>query len=454
MGFSCRYRASAAARSPHFPVRFASPLQYRGSRPQHEAKSLFWRISPKQKSPDVAEICNNGSMRKARKPPAKKRTRKAQKPRPKRHSSANLLLDVARLRFKDKLTNLRVAAKLQIAPRKVKDLLEESVQWLLREQERLARIESGESEHQRLEQQLCEGLGLKKVRVVPRGRIETDEDYTELVQRWARAAVDHFETVVNSGELRDIQKKLHVAVSGGETLLEVMNALPDRMRRDVYFYASAFLGRSLVHGSSHPDPLTNTTVAWARSGRLSGHCIYATVSPPETDKGLRPSFSERKEQLTRQLALVAENRAVEAAANQLDHVSVAFAGLGVVSAGRASSRHADLMTATGLLKKSMSDKELADDGIVGDLGCCFFDDDGNGSDDWQFFLTGGHYSGHRGVEFYRHMVTTGRQVIVAAGIYKTRAIIAALKGKLFNVWITDDVTAREVLASNVAACLT
>jgi DNA-binding transcriptional regulator LsrR (DeoR family) len=356
-------------------------------------------------------------------------------------------VDVVKLRFVDKLTNQRVAAKLQITTRKVKELLEESVQWLLAEQKRLARIESGESELQRLEQRLCERFGLKKVRVVPRGRIETDEDYTDLVRRWADAAVIHFESVVNSGELRDKSDKLHVAFSGGETLLEVANALPDRTRRGVYFFASEFLGRSLVHNTSHPDALTNTTVAWARSGRLSGQCIYATVSPPETDKGLRPSFAERKEQLRRQLVLIADNKAVETVVRELDNVTVAFAGLGVVTPGRGSSRHADLMTATGLLKKSMSDRELAGDRIVGDLGCCFFDDNGNGSDEWQFFLTAGHYSGRRGVDFYRDMVSTGKEVIVAAGMYKTRALLAALKGKLFNVWITDDKTAGEILAS-------
>ena len=102
------------------------------------------------------------------------------------------------------------------------------------------------------------------------------------------------------------------------------------------------------------------------------------------------------------------------------------------------------------LKKNLSEKDLATDGAVGDLGCCFFDANGNGRKDWEFFLTAGHYSDnseYRGVEFYRHLVRSGKQVVVVAGIYKVPAILAALKGKLFNVWITDEETARTILTT-------
>ncbi len=394
-----------------------------------------------------ADFCNNGGMRKAREPQPKSRNRRARKPKRTRPSSAELLIDVARLRFVKGMSNQRIAAKLDVDPRKVKTLLKESVQWLLTERERLARIESGESEYQRLEQQLSERFGLKRVIVVAGRKIQTDEDYADLVRRWSLAAADHFEKLVNDGELRDKEGRLRVAISGGETLLELTNILPDRTRRGVYFYASAFLGRSLVDESQHPDPLTNATIAWARSGRLPGHCVYATVSPPETDNALRPGFAERKEQLRRQLALIAENSAVEKVVRKLDDVAVAFAGLGVVSPTKRSARLSDRLTATGLLKKSMDDTELAKDGIVGDLGCCFFDADGNARDDCQFFLTAGHYTGHRGVEFYRNMCRVGKQVIVIAGTYKVPAILAAIKGKLFNVWITDEETARNILTA-------
>jgi DNA-binding transcriptional regulator LsrR (DeoR family) len=43
------------------------------------------------------------------------------------------------------------------------------------------------------------------------------------------------------------------------------------------------------------------------------------------------------------------------------------------------------------------------------------------------------------------MVKEGKHVIVVAGTYKAPAILAALKGELFNVWITDDDTARKIL---------
>ncbi|WP_263377093.1 sugar-binding domain-containing protein [Granulicella aggregans] len=50
-----------------------------------------------------------------------------------------------------------------------------------------------------------------------------------------------------------------------------------------------------------------------------------------------------------------------------------------------------------------------------------------------------------GLEFYRNMVKQDKRVIVVAGTYKANAVLAALKGKLFNVWVTDDRTAKQVL---------
>jgi len=43
------------------------------------------------------------------------------------------------------------------------------------------------------------------------------------------------------------------------------------------------------------------------------------------------------------------------------------------------------------------------------------------------------------------MVEQNKPVVAIAGPYKLEPIKAALKGKLFNVWITDQHTAEEIL---------
>jgi len=153
-------------------------------------------------------------------------------------------------------------------------------------------------------------------------------------------------------------------MSGGETLLEVMNALDDHPRRGVHFCASAFLGRSRLRSASHVDPATVATVAWARSGRLSGHCFYATIPPPEAEYNLALPLAERKEALRRELKRAADIKPVQILIEELDDIAVAFAGIGVVIPPKGSQR--------------------------------------------------------------------------LAGTLKVRAIRAALKGELFNVWITDE----------------
>jgi DNA-binding transcriptional regulator LsrR (DeoR family) len=42
------------------------------------------------------------------------------------------------------------------------------------------------------------------------------------------------------------------------------------------------------------------------------------------------------------------------------------------------------------------------------------------------------------------MVESGKKVIASAGPYKLDAIKIALKAKMFNVWITDEHTARQI----------
>jgi Putative sugar-binding domain len=70
----------------------------------------------------------------------------------------------------------------------------------------------------------------------------------------------------------------------------------------------------------------------------------------------------------------------------------------------------------------------------------FFDEEGGTSPELNLFPS-------LGVDRLRDMVKAKKRVVVAVGRYKLPALKAALRGKLFNVLITDEAAAKELLNS-------
>jgi DNA-binding transcriptional regulator LsrR (DeoR family) len=305
------------------------------------------------------------------------------------------------MRYKRGLTNQEIAKKLGIGTKQVALLLTHSVTWILAQQRRLATIEAGEPTQERLEKSLqAKYPFLKKVRVLAGGKIQTQQEYAELIRRWAVEAANYFDRLVDSGDLRDEEQVLHVSLSGGQVNLEVMNALPDRPRHGVRFYASAFLARGVL-SSFHIDPATNATIGWVKSGRFPGQCIYATLSPSDLDFLPTVSFEQRKRALVEDLDRFADSEPVETIAQKLDMTAVAFVGLAMVVRPKGSLTIGP--TASNLLEEmGIKARELSMDGALADLAYTFFDENGSEpkTKNWRFFLTAGHYSDYKGVDFY------------------------------------------------------
>lgn len=78
---------------------------------------------------------------------------------------------------------------------------------------------------------------------------------------------------------------------------------------------------------------------------------------------------------------------------------------------------------------------------MGDINYSFFDEEGRTTSDWNIFPS-------LGAEQSKAMVNKGKKVVVAVGKYKLAALRGALKGRLFNVLITDEMAARELLDSD------
>lgn len=263
---------------------------------------------------------------------------------------------------------------------------------------------------------------LRKIIIVP-----DQDEYADLMALWGQEAARYFEQLVAEGEA-------HFGITGGETLLSFVNAVAEHPRKHVHIYTTAFVGRGELHeNDSHVDPLVNAQILWSKCGRIPGHCHYATVPP--YDGGTR-------EQVAAELDSLAQRQPIRDVIDRINLATVFFAGLGLINTPRPERNQ---VTMTGLLRQIVAPKALEQEGAVGDLSYCLFDENGKGRKAWEFFISAGHCGPHRGVEFYKQAVKSGKKVIVIAGSLKQAVLSHAIRAKLFNVWITDQSTAEWVL---------
>ncbi len=343
------------------------------------------------------------------------------------------MLRASRLFYKDNWNRKQIAAEMNTDIRGVTKILKQA------QQQGVVRIQIHETVESGLEQSLrAKFPHLQRALIATGGQITTPDKHAELHQRWALMAADYFDELYES---HPDDRPLHVGVTGGEHVLEFVNAVPERDRRNLFIHVTALVGRGpLSESASHVDPVVNANILWSHSGRLSGHCEYATVSPYVT-KGPGPAA---RRAVREEIEKVEANQTVIGVVKDMDRIDVVFVGIGSVNPGRVHPVTRNRVTMTGLLENIVTPQQLAREGAIGDLSYCPFDRHGKSQKKWQFFLTAGHFSKHPGVKFYKRMVATGKKVVAFGGPYKLDAIKVALKAKMFNVWITDEHTARQI----------
>ena len=360
-------------------------------------------------------------------------------PRPKKETpSTSEMLTIARMFYKDGRNRKYIAEELQTDIRDVSRILKAA------QDQGVVRIQIYESAESSLDQRIRARFPhIQKTLIAAGGRISTPDQYTELLRRWAVIAADYFEELA---ERHAETGPLHVAVTGGKHILEFVNAVPDRNRENLYIQVPALIGRGrLPKSATHIDPIVNASVLWTHCGYLPGHCEYATVSAYVTAK---PGPSSRQAVRT-ELAKVEANRTVKEVIGGMDDIDVVFGGIGLANPGNLDPSLRDRLTINSVLHSVVTPQQLEQEGAVGEFSYCFFDKRGNQKEDWRFWLTAGHYSEeHWGIEFYKRMVATGKQVVAFGGPYVENALKIALKTKMFNVWITDEYTARQIAESD------
>ena len=277
---------------------------------------------------------------------------------------------------------------------------------------------------------------VKRVMIVPGPEATTPVECNDLFHHFGRKAADYF---LREYEAHGYVKPWHVGVTGGARLLAFANAVPTLNRGNVRIHAAALVGRGkLRDATSHIEPSVVASILWTHCGSFAGSCEYHTVEPYFI-KGA-PGRAARIS-LDLELKRLEKIPSIKQVIQDMDHLDIVFAGFGFMNAPEASEEMQNRITMGSLLESVVTQKTLANEGAVGDFCYCPYDANGKSKDEWRFFLTAGHFSKHKGIEFFRDMVKRNRTVVGFGGPYLFPAIKAALEGKIVNVLIIDSHTA-------------
>ncbi len=364
-------------------------------------------------------------------------------PRPKRTPDTAAMLEVARLYYDKELPRLKIAQRLGLDPREVT--------WLLNEARRLrlVRIDIMGMAEGELESSLTAKYPHLERAIILAGEhdkktdkllpVETPDQYRRMLRKWGIAAADCLTTLFNRSE----DKPLHVGVTGGESILEAVSAMTEQDRPNVYIHTTALIGQGrMKKAATHVLPIVNASILWAKAGRCAGRIEYATVPPFSTGK----PGPEARAQAWAQLDEMAQRQPIREVVEAMDQIDIALAGIGMVNPPTDAPALRSRITMTDILQNVVTPEQLEQEGALADLSYNIINATGQPNDKWRFFLSAGHYSDYPGLRFFQRMVTQGKTVIAIAGsAYKVPAIRAGLAAKAFNMIVTDEHTATELL---------
>lgn len=258
---------------------------------------------------------------------------------------------------------------------------------------------------------------LRKVIIIP-----TVEDYSYQLKYWGKVSADYFHALLKE------KGPVKVGISGGMTLFEMIMALPTEGRKDVDFYATAILGRC-NESVSHIAPTTLVTLAWVKSGAETGRSHFVTLSPYEPGK---------RKAIERQLASLASKDFAQRYLQELRQIDIALVSVGLIDFdGDINEKYRFTMTRL-LQPNGITPDALIQEGAVGDMNYSFFDAEGKTRPAWRFFMG-------LDVDFFAAMARDPSKTVIAiAGAHKEGPLRAALQRGLFNIWVTDEETAKKL----------
>ena len=319
------------------------------------------------------------------------------------------VLKVAYLFYEKEMTKTDISHEIRTSATQVIRLLEEA-----REQG-FVRIEFSPPKLYQLSEDLKKKYDWLEDAIV----ISYTDDLLFLRRMLGNAAAQYFESAVTDGAT--------VAIGGGDTMYEMVMALPQE-ERSVFLLPTAIIDTGPV--LTHIDPTVLLTILWVRSGRKAGHAHFATGLP--LNKPLsRQKLKEEYEDFSRR-------KAVQQVLAEMKRANFVFASLGCLKADSDYEKLSPRPHKYLLENLRLKEEKLAREGVIGDINYSFFDEDGRTSPEWNIFPS-------IGVDRLREMVKAKKKVVVAVGRYKLPALKAAVRGRFFNVLITDEMAAKELL---------
>jgi DNA-binding transcriptional regulator LsrR (DeoR family) len=213
--------------------------------------------------------------------------------------------------------------------------------------------------------------------------------------------------------VRTLKPKDILGVAWGRTLQKVAEALPLRAGEQTGIEVVQILGG--VSQLSSADNGDEVCKRIARSFSAPCHLLYA------------PAVADRAESKR----IIMAQPGVRQTARYYDRLTVALVGLGLVELTEENMEYR-----LGYFTEAEF-RRLKAEGAVGDH-CVFFDIDGK--------IRGEKINAKRiGID-HRQLMKVPRRITAAAGRWKQQAIIGGARAGLFNELVTDETTAREVLA--------
>ncbi|HEX7556583.1 MAG TPA: sugar-binding transcriptional regulator [Leptolinea sp.] len=208
--------------------------------------------------------------------------------------------------------------------------------------------------------------------------------------------------------VRGIQGDETIAITWGHSILAVVDALPAANWPNVQIVQT-------LGGLSQPDSKINAGDLARRTAQTLGANLTLLSSPGIVEsKSIRDALMNDP-QIKRTLSLAAK-------------ANIALIGIGVPNSTTFS-------LAAVLKEKDI--QRLISRGIVGDIGLQFYNENCvQVADELHDYVIGLSLAQYKAIP---------RVIAVAGGIEKVHAIKAALKGKIINVLVTDEITAIELL---------
>jgi deoxyribonucleoside regulator len=326
-------------------------------------------------------------------------------------SRSDLLLRIAKLHYDEDLSKTAIADKLGMSATHVGRLLDAA------RNTGVVKIQFSGPRNESLARSLVKRYPCLREAFV----IGTEHDYLLQTRTLAKTAAEYFDDYLSSR-----RSNVKVGLSGGQTVFEFVKALPER-RRNITLYPTAILGRggTIV---KHVDPIVSLMVLWGKSGYRKDGLFFVTVTPPENIGDGHSSADVRRE-----LDILRNKEAVSHVYTSMSEVDVIFASLRQMGMPDKSTQRMGI-TAMDLVRDlGVRQEDLKD--AVGDLNYSFIDKRGLTRSEWRFFLS------LQADELRNIAKDPSKRVVIVAGRHKQRILHAALRGRLLNVLITDEVTA-------------